>query len=690
MSFSTLRRLTIVLTLVAAAGVLPVASVGPVAPQLGVRIRALAMRAQGKVRAPMSFRLVGVTWPAFDTPPRTVRARTSTDGHHWSAWHDLDIGSDEAPDAGTSEARNSSTAPLWVGRARFVDVRWSGTLSSRARLRIVDPGPDPAPAPHSSAEASPGTPPIITRAQWGADESIRKCCVQYAEPLQMVFIHHTSTGNAYSPSDSKAIVRSIYAFHVQGNGWNDIGYNLLVDRYGQIFEGRYGGVDRAVVGAHSLGFNQHSAGIAVIGTFNDTPPTSAAMTALQQLTAWRLDRANVDPLGTTTMTSGGNPIYPAGARVNLRTISGHRDVYNTDCPGSAFYAHLPALRGVVGPLGDPKLFSPALSTSVITPNGDGIADSVRLSMRFSSAVTWTVDVVDPAGTKWMSVGGSGTTPSVVWNGKNGTTIAPHDLYQFVINAHNGNGAVRTVSLPVAVWQFPDGTLFRANDSGWIGMLDAGKLRHFLSWRAIQSRYTSAELINAPEAVLSVYPIRADIGFRDGSVLRFGSSMWITSDGNRRPVSQATLSALGYNPAAIIDTDSSGIAPTPQGNDVTPGGGYPNGTALQSSDGREALMVGGLGRPFLTTNVRQSYLIRDVDLAGPADTQVNQAQTDPPVGFRDGSLVRVGGTPTVYVIADGLRRPVSSAHRFTMMAYQWSNIRQITEVELTLNPQGQPL
>jgi hypothetical protein len=297
----SLRRLFLVLPLVIAAGTLPVATF-PRAPQ--VLYRAMGLRTPGAVRAPISFGLVGVAWPAGDTPPRGVQVRTSSDGRHWSQWNDLEVSTDEGPDPGTREAQTLTTTPLWVGHARFADVRWTGKMPPHAKLALVDPGPDPAPPPASTAEASPGQPRIITRAQWGADESIRKGSPEYAEPLQMAFIHHTASGNTYSASESAGIVRSIYAFHVQGNGWNDIGYNFLVDKYGQIFEGRYGGITRSLVGAHTLGFNAHSFGVSVIGSYGSAAPPAAAMTSLKQLRTGTRDtsRALASPCGRSRHT----------------------------------------------------------------------------------------------------------------------------------------------------------------------------------------------------------------------------------------------------------------------------------------------------------------------------------------------------------------------------------------------------
>src|SRR5436189_120669 len=138
-------------------------------------------------------------------------------------------------------------------------------------------------------------------------------------------VHHTAGSNSYSRAQSAAIVRGIEVYHVKGNGWNDIGYNFLIDKYGQVFEGRYGGIDKNVIGAHAEGFNTGSFGVALLGTYTSAAPPAVAQTALENLLAWRLDVAHVDALSTVTVASGGNPKYPAGVPVALRAVSGHRD-----------------------------------------------------------------------------------------------------------------------------------------------------------------------------------------------------------------------------------------------------------------------------------------------------------------------------------------------------------------------------
>ncbi|MFG2120445.1 peptidoglycan recognition protein [Streptomyces sp. NPDC048710] len=187
-------------------------------------------------------------------------------------------------------------------------------------------------------------PPIVTRRGWGADESLRESGFIYTKTVKAAFVHHTASGNNYTCSQAPSVVRSIYRYHVKSMGWRDIGYNFLVDKCGSIYEGRAGGVAKAVMGAHTLGFNSNSMGIAVIGTYSSTKPSAAAVTAVAKLTAWKLGLFGANPSGKTYLTSGGGNLYPKGKNVRLNVISGHRDGYATECPGKRLYAQLGTAR----------------------------------------------------------------------------------------------------------------------------------------------------------------------------------------------------------------------------------------------------------------------------------------------------------------------------------------------------------
>ncbi|MFF3557853.1 peptidoglycan recognition protein [Streptomyces tsukubensis] len=343
------------------------------------------------------FSLVGVVWDdAAAELHGTVQIRTRAAGTgDWSGWQDVETHTgDHGADPGTAEAASGrlrgATAPLWVGESDGVEVRVRGEDADRElprglRLELVDPGqfaPDAAEAPgepgaagasggpallpgsRSVQPAAAGRPPypdgfpasflagqytasrpgITSRKQWGANESLREGGYVYTRTVKAAFVHHTSTGNNYTCAQAPSVLRGIYRYHVVSSGWRDFGYNFAVDKCGNIYEGRAGGVAKAVLGAHTLGFNSNTMGVAVLGTYNKTDPSAAVATAVARLTAWKLGLFQANPRGKVTLTSGGSGKYKKGRKVSFNVISGHRDGVSTDCPGTRLYNRLPAIR----------------------------------------------------------------------------------------------------------------------------------------------------------------------------------------------------------------------------------------------------------------------------------------------------------------------------------------------------------
>ena len=180
--------------------------------------------------------------------------------------------------------------------------RGCGRSSSGARRTACPAAPCRRPVRRRSCRAAAGGP--TSRSGGRARSTPRRS--------QMAIVHHTAGSNGYSQAEAPAIVRGIEIYHVKGNGWNDIGYNFLVDRFGQVYEGRFGGIERNVIGAHAQGFNTGSVGVSVIGEYSSLAISSKARDALERLLAWRLDIAHVDPATTLTYISGGNPALPRG------------------------------------------------------------------------------------------------------------------------------------------------------------------------------------------------------------------------------------------------------------------------------------------------------------------------------------------------------------------------------------------
>jgi hypothetical protein len=381
--------------------------------------------------APSRFDMLAVHWRgpgALLVSTRDLRGR-------WSGWRAADA--DVYPDRGSRE----NGLPGW----RLGDLDWVGE-STGARFRVRGQVTRlRAYYVESTVERTPerrlsiaGSPPIVPRGSWDANEQIRRHPPRYAPSLRFAVVHHTAGTNAYTPAQSAAIVRGIELYHVQGNGWDDIGYNFLVDRYGRIFEGRYGGVDRPVIGAHSLGFNVGSVGIAVIGDYDSTRITSAARKALVRLLAWRLDVGHIDPLSTLSDLSGGNPRFPRNIPVFLRAVSGHRDTGFTDCPGDALYAQLPGIARDVSLTGTPKLYSPKVTGA---PGG-----LVRFTGALSGETPWTVTVTGQDGSVVAERSGTGPTLDWTWD----ATAAPPGRYGWEISGPSLRGANGTLGTAVGI------------------------------------------------------------------------------------------------------------------------------------------------------------------------------------------------------------------------------------------------
>jgi flagellar hook assembly protein FlgD len=347
-------------------------------------------RSLASASRPTNFNMLGLHW--IGSGSITYRTRTLRGG--WRAWR----GADSDNSTGAWHDGNLD----WTGASSGVQYRVRGDVR---RLRSYEVWSRVLPAPARAVDSA-DQPPIVSRAAWHAEEEIVRATPLIAPVLRLAIVHHTAGTNNYTRAQAAAIVRGIEIYHVQGNGWNDIGYNFLVDRFGTIYEGRGGGIDKNVVGAHALGFNVGTVGVALIGNLTSAVPTAAQQAALVRLLAWRLDVAHIDPQSTVVYTSGGNAKFRAGKVVTLRAISGHRDTGPTECPGDAAYAVLPSIIKRVAATGLPKLYSPTVAGVIGGP--------VRFQARLSSSLAWTVSVTDKSGTLVASGTGNGTLVDWTW------------------------------------------------------------------------------------------------------------------------------------------------------------------------------------------------------------------------------------------------------------------------------------
>ncbi len=219
------------------------------------------------------------------------------------------------------------------------------------------------PIPVSSPTTGTTQPAITMRSQWGAAPP--RCTNPNTDPLKFAVVHHTVNSNNYGPADSAGIVRGIQAYHENTLQYCDIAYNFLVDKYGQIFEGRWGGIKNVVLGAHTGGFNSHSTGIALIGDYRYATITSAQWRSLVHLLQWKLSLHGIDATSRfTTVSNGGGSRFPAGTLVSFPyRILGHTDLWPTECPGANVMSQLPRLRSEV----QAGIVAPTTTTTTTTP-----------------------------------------------------------------------------------------------------------------------------------------------------------------------------------------------------------------------------------------------------------------------------------------------------------------------------------
>ncbi|MCW2576466.1 MAG: N-acetylmuramoyl-L-alanine amidase, family 2 [Modestobacter sp.] len=347
-----------------------------------------------------SFSAVGVTWSVDDAVSGVdVRIRVRTDGGEWGEWTALEA-DDVEQDAGSAPDGTdlrAGTAPYYTGPAKGVEVvvqAADGATPQDVRVQLIDPGTSAAdstlgaPAVRDQAHASLSMPMIYSRAQWGADESIRGWDPEYASTIKAATVHHTADSNNYSPEAVPGIMRSIYAYHTLSRGWGDIGYNVIVDKYGRAWEGRYSGdrgIASTIIGAHAGGFNTATFGVSMIGDYTKTPAPQPMVDTVAAVIGWKLGLYGVDPGGWTTLTSsgGGTSKYAAGTAVNLPAVFGHRDVGNTTCPGDFGYARLDEIRAKAA----------AIAGERSTPMG--ALDAVTPSFGRVSVSGWALDLDTP-------------------------------------------------------------------------------------------------------------------------------------------------------------------------------------------------------------------------------------------------------------------------------------------------------
>jgi hypothetical protein len=323
------------------------------------------------------FDMIGASWSG---PADGVSVRVETAGG-WQQWIPLEASTDR-PDPGTAEARRATAGqtsePIWVGTASNFEVQAAPSISD-VQVHLVRSGGDPEPQYVAQTFLPGGAPPVYLRSAWGANAPIS--APSYTAGIKMAFVHHTAGPNNYSAAEVPGIIRGIQAYEQSpAQGYNDIAYNFLVDKFGRIWEGRGGGIDRPVLSAATGGFNSFTVSVAAIGDFTSTSAPQAMVDGIAQVVGWKLGVSGISPFATATLTSTGNDRFPAGTSVTFNAVSGHRDSKPTECPGTQLYVRLGEIR------------AKADATAAVVANSPfGALDALRQTPRGLHAAGWSID-----------------------------------------------------------------------------------------------------------------------------------------------------------------------------------------------------------------------------------------------------------------------------------------------------------
>lgn len=522
-------------------------------------------------------------------------------------------------------------------------------------------------------------PTWVTRAQWGADERLMNWDHEYSPTVKSVFIHHTDDRNNYSRADAPRMVRAIYAYHAKTLDWGDIGYNYIVDRYGTVYEGRSGGLDSTVVGGHTYGFNSSTSGIALLGNFSNTAPTSAMISSLERLIAWKLSKYYRNPQSTQaliagkTQRSGTGRSFVEGRAYAFNVISGHRDGFQTDCPGNGVYSRLNQIRVDVARLMGARLYDP-----VATPiaGSTSLPGGIKISSSMGGTLNWNVTVQNADNNQVLARYSGRTTNSLsaTWTLKvAGLNLVLPGTYKVTLAANDGKSTALPATFTITLGNdgrgqlYPAGTFLKSGNLYWRmeQKADGTLVRRPLLGSAIQTYPNIGQAVTPPKNILDAIPTGTLLGWAEGSLVAPNSSSrpYLVSGGQLRIIPENPgLGFYGYSASKILQVPATEIAKISKTGDVT-SANHPAGSYI--SDAGQIFQIlkgssGGLYRRALVSSLAlQSWVAPDAVV--PANDADRALYLDTyQRGVADGTLVTIDGGQQLFVISQGKARPISDS------------------------------
>ncbi len=650
------------------------------------------------LKSDILFDYVGLFWSGLypEDSSVTFLVRTSTDGRSWSPWETVHVEMSPGPRA----QYDTYGALVWADRANYVqflgEMRGAGKKPELHRVGLTllntydgpvleaasEPGDDGFTGSALAAEAdseleanaapaaASGKPITFKREDWGADESLRfsggqEIWPRSYVPTKKLVVHHTVTGNGYATVEqAKAQVRAIYTYHARSLGWGDIGYNSLIDRFGNSYEGRRGrngpGYDgpggreilsHDVVAGHALAYNYGSSGIALLGTFctpsecSGGSPTSAMISRLKDVLEWECRKHGLNPKANSDFL-----LHSGSWHRDLRNLVGHRDVSGTTCPGGNVYALLPTLRSDVAA----RLGSAGPSVSITSAPAEGTISKGEVEYTWkgsggSGGLKYSYCLVG-----WSKISGSSevnylrgfsSRRSPAWSPWTQDTKArlcyvSKGIYTFHVKVKDSKGRVGVYRKKRSFWgtaqtKICSGALLRGSGAK-VYVMRRGLKRHIPHPVTFDAQGFLVGHVNViPDSTLNAIPVGdalLDV-LADGNLLKgSGAEVYVMEGGVKRHItSPSVMAACGYGWDAVLRIRDHLLKSIP------------------------------VGEP----------------LSGPPCPHVS-----PP----DGSLLKGSDAP-VYVMQDALKRHIVDPDSFSTCGYLWGNVNTIEDSTLVAIPAG---
>jgi peptidoglycan hydrolase-like amidase len=558
-------------------------------------------------------------------------------------------------------------------------------------------------------ESSPAIPEIISRSEWGADESKMTWKVEYADVKKFV-IHHTASSNLVEDTDGsgeyKSMVNNIYNYHAGKKTWTDndgetltgfgdIGYNYLIDPNGNIYEGRDGGNE--VIGGHTTGFNTGSVGISVIGNYQENNSgTNATINskitkALEKLVGWLAANNSININKTSSFNSK-----------TVDGVIGHKDLAATLCPGNILYEKLNTIQE------NAYLYSQAYqnyayqlkgSNAVyILENGKKIKFNSEADLP-SSYASRTIKVIDQNQLNAYQFQDLATYPDgsllretnqdVVYYIQDGAKRPLEVTWEEFLKFGFQKADIISVSKSELnlyedgdkIKFAPEGTLIK-DEKNNIYFIEQGKKRLFTSaklfeylkydWKKVKADENAKYYL---EGSIMTYPNETVIKAKDNP------SVYLMVDGKRRAFPSATMfERLGYKWKNILEIENTEINRyTVLGNVV-----YPDGTLIRAEGEQTVYLVDKGQKRAITSETllkKLGYSFSNV-ITIPKNT-IGDYQTGEAASYPDGTLIKIKNNPAVYQVSNGTKKEFTSMELFKAVGGNWSNVIEISNGEMDL-------